>query len=173
MRPGGCAGRLPQRKPYVAVVCGALLALLLSGCPGYGGTTFETPAGGRVKTEDEHCAATLPEGWTWRPASWTAVSPLGTHMSFGENLLGRPRFPEWDELVDSEMADTARPGAQVTKTDSELRIDFGPDGGLSVITRFDDVACQVTFSYVKDARASEGAAWEEIIASVERTSLAT
>jgi len=93
--------------------------------------------------------------------------------SFGENLLGRPRFPEWDELVDSEMADTARPGAQVTKTDSELRIDFGPDGGLSVITRFDDVACQVTFSYVKDARASEGVAWEEIIASVERTSLAT
>jgi hypothetical protein len=158
------------RVPRLArATCVAIAALLVAACAGYGGETIDAPAGGQVKSEGEHCALTLPEGWRWRPASWTAISPAGTHMSFGEDLLGRPRYADWEELVSTARANLSSSAAQVTETDDSLRIDYGTRGGLSILRRFDNTACQVTFSYVKGAREQEHDDWEAIIESMAKS----
>lgn len=158
--------------PGVAI---ALLgvALLLGGCAGYGGRTVSSDGGGaRVTTDPEHCAITLPPGWTWYPAKWTAESPAGTQLSFDELVLGRPQDPEWSELRETTLADLARrnPSATVQADDNLIRIDYGSTGGLSVIRRFDRIACRLAFSNSRGTRAAEEPVWQEIIDSLERTS---
>ena len=145
------------------------LASVLAGCAGYGGETIEA-GGGRIETDGEHCALTLPEGWTWRPASWVAVSPLETRMAFEEQLYGRPQYSDWEEVKARKIADGERSGAQVTADDDTVRIDYGPNAGLTVLQRFDRVGCQVTFSNARATRAVEFPVWEQIIESLERTS---
>lgn len=154
----------------------ALLAvtLLLGGCSAYGGDTIGAEGGdsGRVQSDREYCAITLPEGWTWRPASWAAVSPLGTEMAFADYLYGRPMYPEWDEAKASTIEQITRrtPDASITSDDNRLVIDYGEDAGYAWLQRFDRVGCQLTFSRVEGAREQEFEVWQEIIASIERTS---
>jgi hypothetical protein len=147
-------------------------ALVLGGCAGYGGETAGESGefGGQIETDGEHCALELPEGWTWRPASWVAVSPLGTRMAFEEQLFGRPRYSDWDEVKARKMSDGERSGATVTADDDTVRLDYGDAAGLTVLQRFDRVGCQVTFSNARATRARELPVWEQIIDSLERTS---
>ncbi len=137
----------------------------------YGESGIETIDGQRrVQTDGEHCALILPDGWGWRPASWTATSPSGINLGFSEQLLGRPEYPEWEEVAGSMVErNEARDGATVTADDDTVRVDFGPEGGLSVMQRFDRIGCLVTFSGAGD-RSAEIDDWEGIIASLERTS---
>ena len=124
----------------------------------------------RVQTDGEHCALILPDGWSWRAASWTAESPNGTILGFSEQLFGRPEYPEWQEVSDSMAARNQNRGDATVETDGDsVRVDFGPEGGLSVLQRFDRVGCLVTFSGT-GAKAVETDTWEAIIASLERTS---
>jgi hypothetical protein len=156
-----------------AVLVVGVLAVLVSGCSVYGGETVgEELVGGFVQTDAEHCAITLPDGWTWLPAKWSARSPLGTELSFSEQLFGRPMYPEWEEARQQTIDDIQSrvPDARIDETDDRVRIDFGDDGGLMILQRFDRVGCQLTFSRVEGARAQEIADWEAIIASLERTS---
>jgi hypothetical protein len=154
----------------------ALLGLvLLSGCAGYGGETVGAAGNhsGRIQSDKEYCALTLPEGWTWRPAAWAAVSPLGTEMAFADYLYGRPQYAEWEEDKAARIEQVTRRtlNVQITETEDSLRIDYGPQGGLAVLQRFDRVGCHLTFSNSdSSARAQEIAVWEQIIASLERTS---
>lgn len=144
--------------------------MLLTGCAGYGGKTVASTEGGKVQTDAEHCQVTLPQGWTWRPALWTAISPLGTEMAFQESVHGRPGMPTWEEEKAIAKADALARGATITEEPDFIRFDFGPEGGLSVIQRFDRIACQITFSFRKGAREQEEPTWEQIIASLERIS---
>lgn len=134
----------------------------------------EAPALGdgvqRVRTSGERCAVPLMEGWSWRGGSSTLVSPHGTTVGFSETLHGRPMYPEWEETV-QEMAGRyeGRDDVTVTSDEESLRIDFGPDAGLSVTQRFDRVGCHLTFAPPSDdVRAQEGDSWEELVRSVER-----
>jgi hypothetical protein len=159
-------------KGQILILFGLLI--VLGGCSGYGGETVGASGtrSGRVQSDREYCAVTLPDGWTWRPASWAAVSPLGTEMAFADYLYGRPQYPEWEEAKSSAIEQVTRrtPDVEITEDDDTLRVDYGPDGGLAVLQRFDRVGCQLTFSRVAGARAQEIEAWEQIIASLERTS---
>lgn len=137
----------------------------------YGESGIETIDGERrVQTDGEHCALTLPDGWRWRPASWTATSPGGTILGFSEQVFGRPENPEWDEVAGAMIERNEQRGdATVSADEDTVRVDFGPDGGLSVLQRFDRVGCLLTFSGGSD-RSTEDADWESIVASLERTS---
>jgi hypothetical protein len=137
----------------------------------YGETGIETVDGQRrVQTDGEHCALILPDGWGWRAASWTATSPNGTILGFSEQILGRPEYPDWDEVAGAMVERNENRGdASVEATDNLVRIDFGPDGGLSILQRFDRIGCLLTFSGTGD-RADEFADWEAIVVSLERTS---
>ncbi len=125
----------------------------------------------RVYSDGEHCALILPDEWGWRAASWTAVSPNGTILGFSEEVYGRPENPEWEEVSEAMIQRTLERGdATVEADDDTVRIDFGADGGLSILQRFDRVGCLLSFSGTGEKRAEEEAVWEEIIASLVRTS---
>lgn len=132
------------------------------------GTDGETQ---RVRTDGERCALPLHDGWTWRPASWTLVTPNGTMIGFYETLHGRPVYTEWEEELDQIVErHEGRDDAIIERDDTSLRVDFGAGGGLSVVQRFDRVGCHLTFSPPSsEVRAEEIDMWEELIASVERT----
>lgn len=125
----------------------------------------------RVRTEGERCAVPLAEGWTWRPASWTLISPGGTTIGFFETLHGRPLYAEWDEMIDETLSRyEGRDDIEVTRTDEYVRIDFGEEAGLSVIQKFDRVGCHLTFAPgSSNVSAEEREVWEALIDSVERT----
>jgi hypothetical protein len=131
-------------KGQILILFGLLI--VLGGCSGYGGETVG--------------------------ASGTRSGPLGTEMAFADYLYGRPQYPEWEEAKSSAIEQVTRrtPDVEITEDDDTLRVDYGPDGGLAVLQRFDRVGCQLTFSRVAGARAQEIEAWEQIIASLERTS---
>lgn len=155
------------RKLWAVLVFALVGSVVLSACAGYGSLTVE---GGVVQTDGERCSITLPTGWKWRVASTTAVSPLGTELTFSESLYGRPAYPEWEEVRQAaiqEVQDKAT--VQVSDDGNTVRIDFGPRGGLSYLHRFDRAGCQLTFAYKPGAREQEEAAWQEIIASLQRT----
>jgi hypothetical protein len=137
----------------------------------YGESGIETVNGERrVRTDGQHCELILPDGWGWRAASWTATSPNGTILGFSEQLLGRPEYPDWDEVAGAMVErNQDRDDATVEANDELVRVDFGPDGGLSILQRFDRVGCLLTFSGA-GSRATESEAWEAIIVSLERTS---
>jgi hypothetical protein len=150
------------------------LTMLLAGAliaSRYGESGIETIDGQRrVQTDGEHCALILPDGWGWRAASWTAISPSGTSLGFSEQILGRPEYPEWDEVAGAMVARNAgREDATVETNDELVRLDFGPEGGLSILQRFDRIGCLLTFSGT-GGRNAEYTEWEAIIASLERTS---
>ena len=142
-------------------------SLLVTGCV-YGGTTVTQGASGVVLTEGERCAVTLPVGWTWRPAVWTAVSPLGTQMGFREQMLGRPNNPNWEEVTRAAKDEANGAAIQELDNGATVRIDYGPNGGLYYLHRFDNVSCQLTFSFKDGARTQEQPEWDAIIASLER-----
>ncbi len=124
----------------------------------------------RVRTDGERCAVPLLEGWEWRAASTTLVTPGGTIIGFSETLHGRPLYPDWEETI-AEMAGRyeGRDDVTVTNDETTLRIDFGPNAGLSVTQQFDRVGCHLTFAPpASDVRAKEGDLWEQLIQSVER-----
>lgn len=150
------------------------LTLLLSACSAYGGNEIEASeaGGGRVITQGEHCAIVIPEGWHWYPATWTAESPAGSRLQFDENLYGRPEYPDWEESKETAIDDVTRrvDSVEVTETDDSVRFDYGDDGGLSVLRRFDRVGCRLTFIDSDGARAEEFDTWESIIATLERVS---
>jgi hypothetical protein len=156
-----------------AVLVVGVLAVLVSGCSVYGGETVgEELDGGFVQTDQEHCAITLPEQWTWLPAKWSARSPLGTELSFTEQLFGRPIYPDWDEARQATIDDVKSrvPDAKIDASEDRVVVDYGDDAGLMVLQRFDRVGCQLTFSRVEGARAQEFSDWQAIIDSLERTS---
>ncbi len=155
----------------LAMVLG-LIAVVTIVAMAYGETGIEQVEGARrVRTDGEHCAIILPDGWTWRPASWTAVSPNGTNMGFAEDVYGRPEYPEWQESVATiERRYAGRSDVTVSVDEQTVRVDFGPEGGLSVLQRFDRIGCRVTFSGTAGNRDQELPVWEQIIASLERTS---
>lgn len=156
-----------------SVLLVGVFAMLMSGCAAYGGETVgEELEGGWVQSDALHCAITLPQGWTWLPAKWAARSPLGTELSFTEQLFGRPEYPDWDEARQAAIDDIQSrvPDARIESSDDRLRIDYGDDGGLMVLQRFDRVGCQLTFARIAGARAQEIDQWEAIIGSLERTS---
>jgi hypothetical protein len=64
----------------------------------------------------------------------------------------------------------AREDATVEVDEDTVRVDYGPRGGLSILQRFDRVGCLLTFSGAGENRAGEAAVWDEIIASLVRTS---
>lgn len=135
---------------------------------------YASPRGGvsdqRVRTDGERCAVPLLDGWTWRPAAWSLISPNGTILGLYETLHGRPQYTEWEETI-AEMLDrhAGREGVEIIQEDDMLRLDFGENGGLSVIMRFDRVGCHLTFSPPSsEVRAQEIDQWELLIDSVER-----
>lgn len=127
--------------------------------------------GQRVRTDGERCAVPLMDGWIWRPASWSLITPGGATVGFYETLHGRPLYPEWEETIDDTLARyDGREDVAITREDEYVRIDFGEQGGLSVIQRFDRVGCHLIFSpSTSEVRAQEIEQWELLIASVERT----
>ena len=137
----------------------------------YGETGVEIVDGQRrVETDGEHCAIVLPDGWGWRPAAWTANSPSGTNLGFQEQVLGRPENPEWEEIAGGMVArNEDRDDATLEHDEDTVRVDFGPDGGLSVLQRFDRIGCLLSFSGGGD-RAGEIDDWEAIVASLARSS---
>lgn len=144
------------------------LVILSAGCAGYGGQTADSPDGLKVKSEAEHCQITLPQGWTWRPAAWSAVSPDGTELAFMEHLFGRPQHPSWEESKAEATAQATARGATATDEGDTLILDFGPTEGLSILHRFDRAGCQLTFSPKPGVRPAEQAVWQQIIDSLER-----
>lgn len=137
----------------------------------YGESGIETVDGQRqVQTDGEHCALILPDGWGWRAASWTATSPNGTILGFSQQILGRPENPEWEEVSGAMIERNEERGDATVEVDEDtVRVDYGPEGGLSVLQRFDRIGCLLTFSGAgsRDAEINE---WENIIASLQRTS---
>ena len=155
----------------VLVTASTAVALAALGDSGIENAPESGDGGQRVRTDGERCAIPLMDGWEWRPASWSLVSPQGTTVGFYESLHGRPQYPEWEEAID-EVAGRYEDRDDVTieRSDTTLRIDFGQNGGLSVIQRFDRVGCHLTFSPPSsDVRASEIDDWQRLIDSVERT----
>lgn len=164
--------RRDKRIQFVLAIALILVFVLAVIASQYGETGVEIVEGERrVYTDGEHCALTLPDGWSWRPASWSAESPQGTILGFSEQLYGRPEHPEWEESS-SAMAERnqAREDATVEVDEDTVRVDYGPQGGLSILQRFDRVGCLLTFSGAGENRAGEAAVWDEIIASLVRTS---
>lgn len=125
----------------------------------------------RVRTAGERCAVPLLDGWTWRPAAWTLITPGGTTVGLYETLHGRPLYEDWEETVNETVSRyEGRDDVDIVQEDGYLRIDFGEKGGLSVIRRFDRVGCHLTFSPPSsETRAQEIELWEMLIDSVERT----
>lgn len=125
----------------------------------------------RVRTAGERCAVPLLDGWTWRPAAWTLITPGGTTVGLYETLHGRPLYEDWEETVAETIGRYQdRDDVEVTREDDFVRVDFGENGGLSVIRRFDRVGCHLTFSpRSSETRAQEMELWEMLINSVERT----
>lgn len=164
--------RQDKRLQFVLVIVVIVLFVFAVIASQYGKTGIEVVDGQRrVYTDGEHCAITLPDGWGWRPATWSATSPNGTIVGFSEQVYGRPENPEWEESAGAMIArNEARADATVEADEDTVRVDFGPAGGLSVLQRFDRIGCLLTFSGTGDNRAEEEAVWEEIIASLERTS---
>ncbi len=168
-------GLLRQRLIRTGAAAGLLsLSVLLSACSAYGGEEIEASeaGGGRIVTQGEHCAITIPEGWRWYPATWTAESPGGSQLQFDENLYGRPEYPDWEEAKQAAIDDVTRriDNVEVTETEDSVRFDYGESGGLSVLQRFDRVGCRLTFIDSGGARAEELDTWESIIDTLERTS---
>jgi hypothetical protein len=159
-----------KRVQFALVILLIFVATMLLIASRYGEDGIEVVDGQRrVQTEGERCTITLPDGWSWRPASWTAVSPLGTNVGFSETVYGRPENPEWEDEVDLAMSRfEGQPGIEVMADEDTLRVDFGDEGGLSHTQRFDRAGCRLTFSYVEGARVQELETWEAIIASLER-----
>lgn len=124
----------------------------------------------RVRTAGERCAAPLMDGWTWEAGSWTLVSPNGTRVGMAESLMGRPMYADWDEMVDEVVGRyDGRSDVDIVRSAELVRIDFGSDGGLSVIQRFDRVACFLTFAAPSpEVRDQESETWETLIDSIER-----
>lgn len=167
------ARRADVRRVLGRAAAVGLVASLLAGCAGYGGQTIGSDdAEARIQTDAQHCAITLPAGWTWYPAKWTAESPAGTQLSFDEIALGRPQNPDWEELRQTTVDEITRrsPDAIVESDGSRIRVDYGEDGGLSVVQRFDRFGCRLAFSNSRGTRAQEEQVWLEIIGSLERTS---
>lgn len=165
--------RADVRRGLASAVLLGLAGLLLAGCAGYGGQTIgKDDAEALIKTDPEHCAITLPPGWTWYPAKWTAESPAGTQLSFDEIVLGRPQNPDWDELRQTTVDEVSRraPDAIIEADDRVIRIDYGASGGYSVIQRFDRIGCRLAFSNSRGTRAEEEQVWLDIVDSLERTS---
>lgn len=159
-----------KRVQFALVIVLIFAATMLLIASRYGEDGVEIVDGERrVQSLGERCTITLPDGWGWQPATWTAVSPLGTKVSFGETLYGRPENPDWSDEVDQTVARFAgQPGVEVITDEDTLRVDFGAEGGLSHTERFDRAGCRLTFSYVEGARAQELETWEAIIGSLER-----
>lgn len=159
------------RVQFAVVTALMFIVAMLVIASQYGNSGVEVINGERrVQSEGERCAITLPDGWSWRPATWTALSPLGTSVGFGEERYGRPEFPEWEEAVEASMArHSGQQGVTVTSDDDFVQIDFGSAGGLSYTRHFDAAGCILTFSNAEGARAQELATWQAIIASLERT----
>lgn len=160
-----------SRIQLALVAGGTFLVVMTLIAAQYGSTGIAVENGVRkVQSQEERCQITLPDGWSWRPATWTAISPAGTELGFSESLHGRPQFPEWEETRDGIIERyEGRDGVTVTSDEDTVRVDFGPDGGLSVVQRLDRVACHFTFSNSSGNRAEELPVWEEIILSLERT----
>lgn len=167
-----------QRFKGVFIVLAVLLvtATTAAAMAAFGATGIEevdSPDGAieRVRTAGERCAVPLLEGWTWRPASWTLITPGGTIVGMHETLHGRPLYPEWEEMLDDTLSRyDNRTDIDIVREDEYVRIDFGEQAGLSVIQRFDRVGCHLTFSPGSaEARAEEIDLWEQLISSVERT----
>lgn len=126
----------------------------------------------RVRTMGERCAVPLLDGWSWRPASWTLITPGGTTVGLYETLHGRPLYEDWDETVELTVGryEDRDDVDVIVEGDDYVRVDFGEDGGISVIKRFDRVGCHLTFSPSSgETRAEEIGMWEAFIDSVERT----
>lgn len=170
-------GRLRRKiaadsRIQLALVAGGTFLVVMTLIAAQYGTTGVAEVNGvrKVQSQEERCQITLPEGWSWRPASWTAISPEGTELGFSESLHGRPQFPEWEETRDATIARyEGRDGVTVTSDEDTVWVDFGPQGGLSVVQLLDRVACHFTFSNSSGNRAEELPVWEEIILSLERT----
>lgn len=150
---------------------GTAAALSAFGGSGIEDTANDDGSGQRVRTMGERCAVPLWDDWTWRPASWTLISPGGTTVGFYETLHGRPLYTEWNEMIDETLSRyEGRDDFEITRSDEYVRIDFGENGGLNVIQKFDRVGCHLTFAPgSSDTRAQEIDLWEELIESVERT----
>jgi hypothetical protein len=159
-------GTVSRKCPIVAVAI--VVACVVAGCAGYGGEQVTSPEGKAIKSDAEHCQITLPEGWKWLPAAWAAESPLGTQMAFQEATYGRPEHPNWDEAIDLEEQEAVARGATVNQQPDRVVIDFGQNGGMSVIQRFDRIGCQLTFSTKQGVRAKEQPVWNQIVASLTR-----
>jgi len=159
-----------KRVQFALVVALIFAATLLLIASRYGEDGIEVVAGERrVQSQGERCTITLPDGWGWQAASWTAVSPLGTKAGFSETLYGRPENPDWnEEVAQTEDRFAGQTGVEVLADEDTLRVDFGSEGGLSHTQRFDRAGCRLTFSYIEGARAQEFAVWEAIIGSLER-----
>lgn len=185
--PGGRVGdpvecrRETRRRGSVRQVCAwgrrllpvAALGLLLSGCAGYGGERSEASEGGLVvKSDGERCEITLPGGWTWLPAQWVARSDNGSTMTFQESLYGRPEYADWDESRDGMLATIRErsPEAQIDATDDRVLVDYGANGGMALLQRFDRVGCQIAFTARADAREADFADWQEILSTLGRIS---
>lgn len=149
------------------------LTLLLGGCAGYGGETSRESDGFlAVESAGEYCEVILPDGWTWYPARWSARSPGGTEMQFEDYLFGRPEYADWEEVLATKLTQTRErsPDAAIEETPNSLLIDYGENGGLAYLQRFDRVGCQVTFTNARETRATEYGTWQQIIASFRRVS---
>jgi hypothetical protein len=170
-------GRLRRKiaadsRIQLALVAGLTFVIVMTIIAAQYGQTGVAEVNGvrKVRSMDERCEVTLPEGWSWRPATSTAVSPGGTELGLSETLHGRPQYPEWEETRDATIARyEGRDGVTVTYDEDTVRVDFGPQGGLSVIQQLDRVACHFTFSNSSGNRAEELPVWEEIILSLKRT----
>lgn len=166
------------RGPLIVIAVLLVTATTAAALAAFGDSGIEEIAGldnresgQRVRTAGERCGIPLLEGWTWRPAAWTLLTPGGTTVGLYETLHGRPQYPEWDEMVDDTLSRyEGRDDVDITREPEYVRLDFGDNGGLSVIRRFDRVGCHLSFSPPSsEVRAQEIEQWEALVASVERT----
>lgn len=169
-----CRGSRPRARAGLALVLVSLVAaLVLSGCGAYGGEKVTSAEGTlEVLSDGEHCLIYLPAGWTWLPAQWMARSENGSSMAFSQALYGRPMYADWSEAR-QQMIDTARersPEADIDEGADRILIDYGSEGGLALLQRFDRVGCQLTFTGRPDARAADFDDWQAIIDSLRRHS---
>lgn len=170
--PGSTVSGVRTKRAAIGAAL-VVLSMILSACSAYGGEEIGAGAnGGRIITQGEHCAIEIPDGWRWYPAKWTAESPRGSQLQFDENLYGRPQYPDWEEAKQAAIDDVTRrlDNVEVTETDDSVRFDYGPNGGLTVLQRFDRIGCRLTFIDSGGAREEELPIWESIIDTLERTS---